>query len=118
MVLLGWVGMEILFADEATHTLCCRLDQLRRTWGPEGGASVARRLQQMRAAPTLATLQTLPGRCRPGMDGNGTWVTDVPGVGLIVFRPDATTTNGHDIRTATRATVISVTNPAAPGGSQ
>jgi hypothetical protein len=110
--------MEILFADAATRTLCCRLDQLRRTWGPEGGASVARRLQQMRAAPTLASLQTLPGRCRPGTEANGMWITDVPTVGLIVFRPDATTTKGKDIRTATRVTVISVTNPAAPGGSR
>ncbi len=115
---LGSAVMELWFADPETALVCCRLDGLRARWGPAGGPKVGRRLQQMKAAPTLAALGSLPGACRRCDSGNGNWLIDVDGVATIVFRPEPTTNEADGSRTIVRATVISVIDhPQRGGGS-
>ena len=110
--------MEICFADPQTAAVCCCLERLRERWGAEGGPRVGRRLQQMKAAPTLEALGTLPGRCRPCDDGAGNWLIDVAGIATIVFRPGPPADGADDSGMIVRATVLSViAYPTRPGGS-
>jgi hypothetical protein len=108
--------MELQFADPEAAALCCNLRRLSTRWGTTGGRNVARRLQQMKAAPDLAALQTLPGLCRPdGPDGE-TWLIDVDGVATIAFRPDPTVPPNHGPAATKRVTVISVIDHPAREG--
>jgi hypothetical protein len=108
--------VEIWFADPQTAALCCCLERLQARWGPEGGQQVGRRLQQMKAAPTLEALSTLPGNCRPCGDGN--WLLDVAGLATILFRPDPPDGDLNESGMIVRATVISVIEyPTRPGDS-
>ena len=110
--------MEIWFADPQTAALCCCLERLQARWGPQGGQQVGRRLQQMKAAPTLGALITLPGDCRPCDGGGGNWLIDVAGLATIVFRPDAPAEHVHEPGMIIRATVLSVIEcPTRPGDS-
>jgi hypothetical protein len=110
--------MEIWFADREVAAACCCLERLRARWGPDGGRRVGRRLQQMKAAPTLAALRSLPGRCRRCDGRDGDWMIDVDGVATIVFRPDPDTDDHDGSRIIVRATVISVIDhPTRGGGS-
>lgn len=100
--------MEIWFSDRETAAVCCCLERLRARWGADGGPLIARRLQQMKAAESLAALRSLPGRCRRCEGINGHWVIDVDGVAVIVFRPDPPTDGADGSGFIVRATVISV----------
>lgn len=110
--------MEIWFADREVAEMCCCLERLRARWGSDGGPKIGRRLQQMKAAPTLAALRALPGRCRLCDSGNGDWMIDIDGVATIVFRPHPATDDADESETIVRATVISVIeHPMRGGGS-
>lgn len=98
--------MEIWFADREMAAVCCRLERLCERWGPDGGPKIGRRLLQMKAAPTLAALRSLPGRCRRSDHGDGNWLIDVDPIATILFRPESTTTS--DGSRTLRVTVISV----------
>jgi hypothetical protein len=110
--------VEIWFTDTQTAAMCCCLERLRARWGPDGGQQVGRRLQQMKAAPTLEVLRTLPGHCRPCDGGDGNWLIDVAGIATIVFRPAPATDDAYESGMIVRATVLSViehpTRPGAP----
>jgi hypothetical protein len=108
--------MDIWFADPETAAVCCCLRELRARWGPDGGPKVGRRLLQMKAAPTLAALRSLPGRCRRCDSGDGNWLIDVDGVATIMFRPEPTTSEADGSRIIVRATVISVIDHPMRGG--
>jgi hypothetical protein len=110
--------MEIWFADPETAATCCCLERLRARWGPDGGRKIGRRLLQMKAAPTLAALRSLPGRCRRCDSGDGNWLIDVDPVATILFRPEPAATATDGSKTIVRATVISVIDhPRRGGGS-
>ena len=110
--------MDIWFADPETAAVCCCLERLQACWGLDGGQKVGRRLQQMKAAPTLAALRSLPGHCRRCDSGNGDWMIDIEGVATIVFRPDPTADDPDPSRTIVRVRVISViAHPLRGGGS-
>jgi len=110
--------MDLWFADRETAAVCCCLERLRARWGPDGGPRVGRRLQQMKAAPTLAALRSLPGRCRRCDSGDGNWLIDVEGIATILFRPEPATDEAGGARHVVRATVISVIDhPMRGGGS-
>lgn len=100
--------MEIWFADSQTAGECCYLERLQARWGPEGGRQVGRRLQQMKAAPTLEVLRTLPGHCRPCHGDDGSWLIDVADIATIIFRPDPPANGADESGTIVRATVLSV----------
>lgn len=99
--------MELQFADAEVAAVCCSLQQLCARWGPAGGRKVALRLQQMRAAPDLAALRSLPGKCRQNGPDSQTWLVDVDGAVAIVFKPDRAD-RPNNVPAAMRATVISV----------
>lgn len=110
--------MEIWFADPQTAALCCCLERLQARWGPEGGQQVGCRLQQMKAAPTLEVLRTLPGHCRPCHGHNRDWLIDVADIATIIFRPDPPANGADESGMIVRATVLSVIEyPMRPGGS-
>lgn len=100
--------MELQFADSEVAAVCCSLQRLSERWGLTGGRKVARRLQQMKAAPDLAALQTLPGLCRPDGPDSETWLIDVDGVAMIVFRPCPTGPSTYGPAATKRVTVTSV----------
>jgi hypothetical protein len=110
--------VEIWFADPQTAAVCCCLERLQAHWGPEGGRQVGRRLQQMKAAPTLEVLSALPGHCRPCRGDDGSWLIDVADIATIIFRPDPPANNADESGMIVRATVLSVIEyPTRPGGS-
>jgi hypothetical protein len=99
--------MKLQFADAEVAALCCSLQRLTARWGSAGGEEVGRRLLQIKAAPDIAALQTLPGRCR--RDGNNeTWLIDVDGVATITFlvSPEVPATGGQSAMV--HATVTSI----------
>jgi hypothetical protein len=80
--------MEIGFATLELSRLCSSDERLCARWGQAGGRRVGARLLQMRAAPTLADLAGLPGRCRelPGHH-QATVAIDVGRFAVILFQP-------------------------------
>lgn len=55
--------MDILFASERLQKACTVDRLMNRTWGEARAKLLRRRLDQLRAAPNLQALRTLPGRC-------------------------------------------------------
>jgi hypothetical protein len=80
--------VEVLFVSAQMRDVLCDLGALRRRWGSEHGTRIALRLQQLSCSPTLAGMQSLPGRCR-ALDGQwaGCLGMDVSGSYLLLFRP-------------------------------
>ncbi len=61
---------------------------LQAEWGQEGSKKVTLRLQQLAAAPTLAEMRNLPGRCHELTGGGaGSLAVDVHKGFRLVFRP-------------------------------
>lgn len=56
--------MEVLFVSETLRRALSSQSELENEWGKEAANKIALRLQQLAAAPNLAELQRLPGRCR------------------------------------------------------
>lgn len=61
--------MDVLFATEELETVLARRATRVAHFGPEAAAYVDLRLQQLWAAPNLAEMRRLPGRCRE-LDGD------------------------------------------------
>jgi proteic killer suppression protein len=82
--------VEVLFASAKLQRQLSTLQQLQRKWGQQGGNKIALRLQQLAAAPTLADMRQLPGRCHELTgDRAGMLAVDVEQPYRLVFRPTA-----------------------------
>jgi toxin HigB-1 len=86
--------------------------ELQKRWGAEGAKKISLRLQQLAAAPTLAELRGLPGRCHELTgDRDGQLAVDVHHPFRLVFRPSEdpppeTDDGGLDWRAVESVTVI------------
>lgn len=89
--------MDVLFSDEKTRQLLSRLDWLQRQFGDVGAKKIALRLQQLQAAPTLAHMRSMPGRCH-GLTGDrvGSFAVDVHHPHRLVFQPHRRTDADED----------------------
>ena len=101
--------MEVWFADHTTQELCTQLGKLQARWGRVDGERVARRLLQLRAAPTLEAMMRLPGNCRPSPAADGTWLIDVDGVARLRLRPGGPGTDDKALTTA-QITVVAISD--------
>lgn len=82
--------MEVLFATSKLQRQLSSLQQLQRRWGQHAGKKIALRLQQLAAAPTLADMRQLPGRCHELTgDRIGLLAVDVQQPYRLIFRPTA-----------------------------
>lgn len=80
--------MDVLFADEKSARLFSRQLALRQRYGERGSTKIALRLQQLAAAPTLAHLRNVPGRCHALVgDRSGQFAVDVHHPHRLVFEP-------------------------------
>lgn len=81
--------MEIAFRTEALRKVCNDSKALRRKYGPGGQKLIRRRLDELRAAPTLETMRYLPAaRCHE-LKGDlaGLLAVDIHKGYRIVFKP-------------------------------
>lgn len=82
--------MEVLFASEKLSRAMSTQRVLRTDWGQDGAKKITLRLQQLAAAPTLAEMRKLPGRCHElTADRSGHFAVDVHKGYRLVFRPTA-----------------------------
>lgn len=82
--------MEVLFESERAKGAFSDQHALQRAWGSEGARRIALRLQQLAAAPSLAQMRTLPGRCHElEGDRKGQLAIDVHHPYRLIFRPTA-----------------------------
>lgn len=80
--------MEVLFADAKMQHALSDQRELRRRFGAVGAKKITLRLQQMAAAPTLADMRSLPGRCHALLgDRAGSFAVDVHQPYRLIFRP-------------------------------
>lgn len=80
--------MEVVFQNEKAKRAFSDHEALQRKWGPEGARRVALRLQQLAAAPSLADMRALPGRCHElSGDRKGQLAVDVHHPHRLVFCP-------------------------------
>jgi proteic killer suppression protein len=80
--------MEILFTTAKLRRSCTEAKAMMKAHGPTRGKILRRRLDQLRAAPSLAVMRSLPGRCHE-LAGNrkGTLAIDLDGPFRLVFEP-------------------------------
>ena len=82
--------MEVLFVSEKARRSFSSHRDLEKAWGKQGAKKIALRLQQLAAAPTLADMRHLPGRCHElTADRPGQLAVDVDHPYRLVFRPTA-----------------------------
>lgn len=80
--------MEVLFVSEKVRRALSTHRVLEKDWGKIGAKKIALRLQQLAAAPTLADMRQLPGRCHElAGDRRGHLAVDVEHPYRLVFRP-------------------------------
>ena len=80
--------MEVLFPSEKLRRAFSSHGVLQRDWGQDGAKKIALRLQQLAAAPSLAEMRSLPGRCHELTgDRAGELAVDVHKGYRLVFRP-------------------------------
>lgn len=80
--------MDILFADEKSARFFSSHSTLQKRFGATGAAKIALRLQQLAAAPTLAHMRDLPGRCHALVaDRSGQFAVDVHQPHRLIFEP-------------------------------
>ncbi len=80
--------MDILFKTPKLRKSCTETKALIKTWGPERAKILGRRLDQLRAAPNLAVMKGLPGRCHELLgDRKGTLSIDLDGPYRLLFEP-------------------------------
>ena len=78
--------MEILFADHAEDW--CSAKRLIRRHNVQRAQLIGRRLDDLRAAPTLEVMRNLPGRCHELKgDRLGQLSVDLDGPYRLIFRP-------------------------------
>lgn len=89
--------MDVLFSDEKTRQFFSRHQSLQKRYGDVGAKKIALRLQQLRAAPTLAHMRSMPGRCHAlTADREGTFAVDVHQPYRLIFRPQPPISGGED----------------------
>lgn len=67
---------------------CCDAKVRRKRYGDERARRLGRRLDELRAAETLAVMKTLPGRCHElTADRKGQLAIDLDGPYRLIFEP-------------------------------
>lgn len=80
--------MDILFCNSKLEKECCDAQARRRRHGDERARRLGRRLDELRAAATLAVMRTLPGRCHElKEDRKGQLAIDLDGPYRLIFEP-------------------------------
>jgi plasmid maintenance system killer protein len=80
--------VDVLFSDEKSARLFSRHSALQKRYGATGANKITLRLQQFAAAPTLAHMRDLPGRCHAlSADRSGQFAVDVHHPYRLVFEP-------------------------------
>lgn len=80
--------MDVLFADEKSARLFNQQTALRKRYGMAGATKITLRLQQLAAAPSLAHMRDLPGRCHAlTADRSGQFAVDVHQPHRLIFEP-------------------------------
>jgi plasmid maintenance system killer protein len=82
--------VEIDFEDEDLEADCNEHKRLVRRFNVQRAKLIRRRLDDLRAAPNLATMRGLPGRCHE-LKGNRKWqlTVDLDRPHRLVFTPAA-----------------------------
>lgn len=80
--------MDILFATDRLERLCTDDRTARKELGRDGAKKLRRRLDDLDAAPSLATLRALPGQCHELKgDRDGCLAVRLHGGWRFVFEP-------------------------------
>jgi len=108
--------LEVLFDDARFRDECNSDKALVRRHNVQRAKVIRRRLDDLRAAPTLGTMRTLPGRCHELLgDRAGQLSIDLDGPYRLLFRPLAEpmprkADGGLDWARVERISVIGVVN--------
>jgi proteic killer suppression protein len=80
--------LDILFSSTKLEKECCDSKVRRKRYGEERGRWLGRRLDDLRAAETLAVMRPLPGRCHE-LTANlkGLLAIDLDGPYRLIFEP-------------------------------
>lgn len=80
--------MDILFCNSKMEKECCDAKARQKRHGVERARRLLRRLDDLRAAATLAVMTTLPGRCHElSADRKGQIAVDLDGPYRLIFQP-------------------------------
>lgn len=80
--------MDILFCNGKLEKECCDSKLRRKRYGDERARRLGRRLDDLRAAPNLAVMRTLAGRCHAlSADLKGQIAIDLDGPYRLIFEP-------------------------------
>lgn len=80
--------MDIVFAEPRLAKVCNDDKASKQSIGAVGAKKLRRRLDDLAAAPTLAVMRTLPGRCHELKgDLDGHLAMDLDGGRRLVFKP-------------------------------
>lgn len=80
--------MEIQFKTSKFKKSCTQAKAIMKAYGPERSKILGRRLDQLRAAPNLAVMKSLPGKCHElSGDRNGTLAIALDGPFRMIFEP-------------------------------
>lgn len=80
--------MDIVFCNSRLEKECCDATARRKRHGDERARRLARRLDDLRAAATLAVMKSLPGRCHElTADRKGQIAIDLDGPYRLIFEP-------------------------------
>ena len=80
--------MDIQFANEALRKLCHDDGRAKKSLGDPGAKKLRSRLDDLRDAPNLETMRSLPGRCHELRgDRAGCLALDLHGAKRLVFEP-------------------------------
>ena len=108
--------MDIVFSTKKLEKLCNDDRLARREWGKAQGEALARRLDDLRAAPTLESMRGLPGRLHELVgDRAGQLAMDLKGGDRLIIEPaheppPTKADGGLDWRQVTAVRVLSVEN--------
>jgi plasmid maintenance system killer protein len=80
--------LDILFCNSKMEKECCDAKMRRKRYGDERARRLGRRLDELRAAETLAVMKTLPGRCHElTADRKVQLAIDLDGPYRLIFEP-------------------------------
>jgi proteic killer suppression protein len=80
--------VDIQFRTSKLQKSCTDSKVMMKVHGPEQTRILRRRLDQLRAAPTLAAMRGLPGRCHElSGDRKGELAVDLDGPYRLIFEP-------------------------------
>lgn len=108
--------MEIFFSSRRLEDCLSHERDRVREYGAQEARKIALRLTQLRAAPNLETMRSLPGHCHELLgDREGQLAVTVHGGLRLVFAPDedpppTKPDGGLDWRTVTAIRILEVTN--------